>query len=256
MSGYEALAGSYDALMTDGSYQARADFLERCFQGSAVPVKTVLDLGCGTGTIAWMLAERGYEVIATDASGEMLTQAMGKAAGCPPGFPPPLFVCQPMERLNLGRRRADAVVSTLDSLNYLTREKDLRETLRRVCRYLRPGGRLVFDVNTPCKFRRMDAQMYMDEDPGNFCVWRTFFSEKTRICTYQVDLFRRRGDGAWDRRFEEHRQRAWEWEQLRGFLTDAGFTRIRRSGDLTLRPPKEDADRWTVLAEKPEGPEE
>lgn len=243
MSGYEALASSYDGLMADGAYRRRADFLERLFRKSSIPVESVLDLACGTGTIACLLAERGYRVIAVDGSAEMLTQAAAKAARLEENAP--LFLCQAMPRLRL-HQPVDAVVSTLDSLNYLTRTRDLRETFRRVRRWLKPGGQFLFDVNTPHKLRRMDGQMYMDETEESFCVWRTFFSERTRICTYQVDLFRLQGDGAWERDFEEHRERAWEAEELRRYLTEAGFADPVITGDLSMRPPAADEDRWIV----------
>lgn len=248
MSSYDALAGSYDGLMADGAYLRRAEWLDRRLRKSAIPVRTVLDLACGTGTIACLLTQRGYQVTATDGSEEMLTQAMRKAAAL--GGQPPLFLHQSMPRLRL-LEPVDAVVSTLDSLNYLTREKDIRETFRRVYRWLKPGGQFIFDVNTPYKLRRMDGQMYMDETEDSFCVWRTFFSEKTQICTYQVDLFRLNGEGTWDRDFEEHRERAWSWEQLQTWLAEAGFAKIAVSGDLTSRPPKADEDRWIVTAVRP-----
>ena len=240
MSAYDALAASYDGLMNDGSYRRRAAFLERRLKKSPIPVERVLDLGCGTGTIACLLARRGYEVLASDGSEEMLTQAAAKAAGLER---PPLFLRQPMPGLRLDRP-VDAVVSTLDSLNYLTRERELRETFRRVRRWLKPGGLFLFDLNTPYKFRRMDGQLYMDETEESFCAWRTFFSEKKGICTYQVDLFRLRPDGTWDRSFEEHRERAWSEEEIRRFLEEAGFSSVRLTGDLTDKPPGLNEDRW------------
>jgi len=240
VSAYDALAASYDGLMADGSYRRRAAFLERRLRKSPIPVETVLDLGCGTGTVACLLARKGYEVIAADGSEEMLTQAAAKAAGLER---PPLFLHQDMARLRLARP-VDAVVSTLDSLNYLTRERDLRETFRHVRRWLKPGGLFLFDVNTPYKLRRMDGQLYMDETEESLCVWRTFFSEKKRVCTYQVDLFRLRPDGAWDRSFEEHRERAWSEEDLRKELLAAGFSGLRLTGDLTDKPPGLNEDRW------------
>ena len=249
MSSYDALAGSYDTLMADGSYRKRADFLEKLFRKSKIPVRSVLDLACGTGTIACLLAERGYQVTATDGSEEMLTQAVSKAAVLEGRAP--LFLHQSMPRLRL-IEPVDTVISTLDSLNYLTRERDLRETFCRVFRWLRPGGAFLFDVNTPYKLRRMDRQMYMDETEESFCVWRTFFSERTKVCTYQVDLFRLNEEGAWDRDFEEHRERAWTETELRTFLTDAGFEQITFTGDLTSHPPKAEADRWIVRAVRPE----
>lgn len=246
MSSYDALAASYDGLMADGAYRKRADYLVRCFEKSAIPVHSVLDLACGTGTIACLLAARGYDVVATDGSEEMLTQAMTKAAEMEH---PPLFIHQSMPRLRLGQE-VDAAVSTLDSLNYLTREKDIRETFCRVCRWLKPGGSFIFDVNTPYKLRSMDAQMYTDETEESYCVWRTFFSEKTKLCTYQVDLFRLRGDGAWERGFEEHRERAWTEEELRTFLADAGFRDVKITGDLKRSAPKAEELRWIVHCRK------
>ena len=247
MSRYDGLAGSYDAMMTDASYRKRADWLERLFRKSTIPVQSVLDLACGTGTIACLLAERGYQVIATDASEEMLTQAMMKTADLEENTP--VFLLQTMPKLRL-LEPVDAAVSTIDSLNYLTRERDIRETFRRVHRWLKPGGQFIFDVNTPYKLRRMDRQMYMDETEDTFCVWRTFFSERTQICTYQVDLFQELEDGTWERSFEEHREKAWTMEQLRDFLEDAGFAKITVTGDLTARAPKETEDRWLIRAEK------
>ena len=240
MSAYDTLAASYDGLMADGSYRRRAAFLERRLKKSAIPVRTVLDLACGTGTLACLLAQKGYEVLATDGSEEMLTQAAAKAAELDR---PPFFLHQAMPRLRLAQP-VDAVVSTLDSLNYLVRERDLRETFRRVRRALKPGGLFLFDVNTPYKLRRMDGQIYMDETEEACCVWRTFFSEKRQICTYQVDLFRLRSDGAWERSFEEHWERAWTEEALRRYLAEAGFSDLRLTGDLTDKPPKLNEDRW------------
>lgn len=240
MSAYDALAASYDGLMAGGAYRRRAAFLERRLRKSPIPVRTVLDLACGTGTVACLLAQRGYEVLASDGSEEMLTQAAAKAAELER---PPLFLLQDMPRLRLARP-VDAVVSTLDSLNYLTRDRDLRETFRRVRRWLKPGGLFLFDVNTPDKLHRMDGQLYMDETEDSVCVWRTFFSEKRQVCTYQVDLFRLRPDGAWERSFEEHRERAWSEETLRRYLGEAGFASVRLTGDLSSRPPKPGEDRW------------
>ena len=238
VSRYQALAASYDELTVDVGYLRRADYLERQFRKSPIPVRTVLDLACGTGTMACLLAQRGYEVTATDASEEMLTQAMTKAAALTER--PPLFLHQTMPRLRL-LEPVDAAICTLDA----------RETLRRVCRWLKPGGVFYFDVNTPWKLRRMDRQIYMDETEESLCVWRTFFSEKRQTCTYQVDLFRQRADGAWDRSFEEHRERAWTEEELRQALAEAGFTAVKLTGDLTSRPPKPTEDRWIITAQRP-----
>ncbi|MBQ8851902.1 MAG: class I SAM-dependent methyltransferase, partial [Oscillibacter sp.] len=108
----------------------------------------------------------------------------------------------------------------------------------------------IFDVNSPYKLRRMDGVLYTDETEESYCVWRTFFSERQQVCTYQVDLFRLRRDGAWERDYEEHRERAWTEEELRAALAEAGFTDVKLTGDLKMRSPKEDEDRWIFHCKK------
>jgi ubiquinone/menaquinone biosynthesis C-methylase UbiE len=247
MSSYEALAGVYDALMEDAAHARRAAWLEKRFARASIPVHRVLDLGCGTGTIACLLAGRGYEVTAADASEEMLTAAAAKAEAL--GGARPLFVRQSMQRLRLPGQ-VDAAVSTLDAINYLTRPADVQETFRRVYRVLRPGGLFLFDVNSPDKLRRMDGQTWLDEREEVYCVWRTEFSERTRVCTYWVDLFSRRADGAWNRSCEEHRERAWEQAELTAWLTAAGFDTVRVTGDLSERPPRPGEDRLIYRCKK------
>ena len=82
MSCYEALAGSYDALTEDVGYGKRLDFIEKLLCRSRIPVKLVLDLACGTGTMSWLLTQRGYEVIGVDGSEDMLAAAMSKGGEC------------------------------------------------------------------------------------------------------------------------------------------------------------------------------
>ena len=248
---YEFLAGCYDAFTADVHYARWADYLEKHFARSRLPIRTVLDLACGTGTMTWLLTDRGYELIGVDGSEEMLAAAMEKS-GQVEGIPP-IFLHQSMPRLHLGME-VDAAISTLDALNYLTRTADLRETLRRGYRWLRPGGLFLFDVNTPYKLRRMDGQVYLDETEDSYCVWRTFYAPGRKICTYQVDLFRLNANGSWDRAFEEHRERAWGREELETYLTEAGFGAVTVTGDLTSRPPAAEEDRWIFRCQKPVRP--
>ena len=48
---------------------------------------------------------------------------------------------------------------------------------------------------------------------------------------------------SWRRSLEEHREKAWEVEELKRFLTEAGFGRIRVWGDCCLRAPRQDEQR-------------
>ena len=75
MSCYDALAPWYDSLTGDVPYGAFADFYEAEFAADGGGFRLLLDLCCGTGTLTWEMARRGYELIAADQSVEMLAQA-------------------------------------------------------------------------------------------------------------------------------------------------------------------------------------
>ena len=69
MSSYEALAGRYDALTADVHYEVWADYAEKHFRRAGLPVHTVLDLACGTGSLTELMARSGYDMIGIDNSG-------------------------------------------------------------------------------------------------------------------------------------------------------------------------------------------
>ena len=180
MSAYEALAGVYDALTGDVGYERRADYLEKLFRRSRIPVRTVLDLACGTGEMTAILTRRGYELIAVDGSPDMLAQAREKAADLP--GEPPVFLNQNMPELDL-YGTVDAAVCCLDSLNYLTSPKDVQKCFQRLRLFIAPGGVLVFDVNSAAKLAALDGQIFLDEGEDVYCVWRTEYEKRSRICS-------------------------------------------------------------------------
>ncbi len=239
MSCYEELAASYDSLTEDVEYRRRASFLQKLLGKSRIPVHTVLDLACGTGTMTCLLAEAGYEMIGVDQSEDMLAEAAGKQVS--PGKIPPIYLQQSMETLDL-YGTVEAAVCCLDSLNYLTDVRALRRTLQRLHLFVAPGGVFLFDINTPEKLRGLDGQVFLDEGDDVYCVWRTEFNKRSRICTYGMDIFQREG-ALWRRSQEEHYEKAWEVEELTGFLREAGFGHIRTYGDCVLRAPREQEQR-------------
>lgn len=239
MSCYEGLAASYDCLTEDVAYERRAAFLQKLMKKSRIPVHTVLDLACGTGTMTCLLAEAGYEMIGVDMSEDMLAEAAGKQVS--EGKIPPIYLCQSMDRLDL-YGTVEAAVCCLDSLNYLTDVRTLRRTLQRLHLFVAPGGVFIFDINTPRKLRSLDGQIFLDEREDVYCVWRTEFEKRSRICTFGMDIFQREGDG-WQRYAEEHREKAWEVEELTALLEEAGFGHIRTWGDCRLRAPGEEEER-------------
>ena len=245
MEAYRNLAVSYDRLTSDVDYEAVVAFYRRILQSEGLQPRTAVDLACGTGSVALILAKEGLQVTAVDMSEDMLCVAAQKAQELEN---PPRFVCQKLQTLRLPRG-VDLAVCALDSMDYITDPRDCEETIRRVYKVLNPGGCFIFDVNTPEKLRAMDGQVFLDEDDDVYCVWRGEFDEETNICSYGMDLFQRVGD-RWQRSFEEHREYAYSARQLTGWLKAAGFTSVRVYGDRKMKAPEPGEQRIYIKARK------
>ena len=245
MNAYKELAISYDRLTNDVDYAAVVAFYEKILRSEGITPRTAVDLACGTGSVAALLAQSGLQVTAVDMSEDMLAVAWSKSQGLDN---PPTFVCQKLQELRLPRG-VDLAVCALDSMDYITDPADCQEAIRRVYKTLNPGGIFIFDVNTPEKLKAMDGQIFLDEDDDVYCVWRGDFDEKTNICSYGMDLFQRRGN-AWHRSFEEHREYAYTREQLVSYLKSAGFTNIAVYGDRRMEAPVQTDQRIYLKARK------
>lgn len=245
MNAYHALASSYDRLTNDVDYEATVDFYFQILQREGLRPRTAVDLACGTGSVALLLARKGLQVTAADLSEEMLTVAAQKAQD---EENPPRFVCQPLQELRLPRG-VDLAVCALDSLDYILDPADCEMAIKRIWKALNPGGIFIFDVNTPEKLRAMDGQVFLDEDDDVYCVWRGEFDEETNICSYGMDLFQRQGD-LWERSFEEHREYAYSQSQLTGYLKNAGFTHIEVYADRLFEAPRAGEQRIYFKARK------
>ena len=243
MNAYKALAASYDRLTNDVDYKAVVDFYNQILKRENVHPRTAVDLACGTGSVAILLAEQGIKVTAVDMSEDMLTVASQKVRDMDNA---PMFVCQPLQELKLPRG-VDLAVCALDSLDYITDPKDCAQAIKQIYKALNPGGIFIFDVNTPEKLRAMDGQVFLDEDV--YCVWRGEFDDQTNICSYGMDIFQRQGN-CWHRSFEEHEEYAYTQEQLTGFLKEAGFTHIEVYADRLFEAPRSGEQRIYFKARK------
>jgi SAM-dependent methyltransferase len=122
------------------------EFYSGLAQGANGPV---LELGAGTGRIAWALAEAGFEVVGLDLSGPMLERAEAKRTSVPIGARErATFVQGDMTDFTLDRSFGLAVAAFRAFQSLLTPESQ-RRSLECVFRHLRPGGLIALHLFDP-----------------------------------------------------------------------------------------------------------
>lgn len=267
MEAYTDFAEVYDELMDDTPYEEWCGFLVGLLQkyGAAADNvgavskqtaenlrqerNTILDLGCGTGTLTELLARRGYDMIGVDNAQEMLQIAIEKRERSGLDI---LYLLQDMRELEL-YGTVGAVVSVCDSLNYLLTEKDIVQTFERVNNYLYPQGLFIFDFNTVYKYAVVigDATIAENREDCSF-IWENYYHEEQEINEYDLTVFV--AESALFRRFQEvHYQRGYRLEQMRDFLRQAGLSFVAAMDADTHEDVTEESGRIYVVARKGTG---
>ncbi len=216
-----SIAELYDHI-NGNAYIPYADFLEESFKKADIKVGEVLDMGCGTGGIAALLADRGYDMVALDISPEMLNIAREKNYG-----KNTLLLCQDMRDFEL-YGTVQAIYSSFDCINYLTEKGDLTRVFALVRNYLESGGLFIFDINTEYRYKNVyDGMSYVYEVGDDMAVWRNAYDEEEELCEFTVDLFSEE-DGAYYRSTEIQTQKYHSSESV--LASAEGFVLVEKSG--------------------------
>lgn len=245
MEAYSDFAQVYDTFMDETPYEKWCDFLVETLEKYQVPKGLVLDLGCGTGTLTEMLAEKGYDMIGVDNSAGMLSIAMEKREKSGKDI---LYLLQDMREFEL-YGTVGAVVSVCDSLNYLLEEEELIRTFELVNNYLDPGGIFIFDFNTVYKYREIigDAVIAENREDCSF-IWENYYHDEEEINEYELTIFVREQEDLF-RKFEEsHYQRGYRLEQMKQALQKAGMEFVAAMDAETHQKADENSERIYCIA--------
>lgn len=237
MEAYTGFAEVYDIFMDETPYEEWCDvFLKliKRYESKAEAVEemdgnleqernSILDLGCGTGTLTSLLAAKGYDMIGIDNSQEMLQIAMEKSKALGLDI---LYLQQDMREFEL-YGTVGVVISVCDSLNYLLTEEDILATFFLVNNYLYPEGLFIFDFNTVYKYQEVigDTTIAENREDCSF-IWENYYHPEEEINEYDLTLFVKNDKGesnSFQRFRETHYQRGYRFEQMKEFVEQAGM---------------------------------
>ncbi len=211
---YDALAAGYDVVMEHVDYPFWADYVHTLVQQHLPGARTLLELGCGTGSLALELQPLGpYQYHGTDASAAMIRVAEAKAElyGADVSFSVADFTAFTTDT------PVDVVVLLYDGLNYLLDPRDVRLLMARAAAALRPGGLFVFDQSTPANSENNEAFFEDEGSAEGFRYKRTsHYDRATRLHTTSFEI-----DVQGTPFHETHVQRAYHMEEVRLLIPES-----------------------------------
>jgi len=249
MSSYvDRHAELYDLFYADKQYAEEATFVSDCLKEAGAGAGRLLELACGTGRHAFEFEKRGYRVVATDYSRDMLACAGRSKQRLQSHVE---FLEQDMRRLDVPGAPYDAVVSLFDSIGYTVTNEALMQALTGAHRHLRPDGVLVIE------FWHAGA-MLRGYDPVRVRRFRVPAGEIVRISETSLDHVRQTAsvsytiiefgtDGSTRRLEETHTNRYFLVQEMSGWLEQAGFQPLRWCSGFDAERPI-DGDTWHVVA--------
>nr|WP_249316913.1 class I SAM-dependent methyltransferase [Bacillus sp. FJAT-50079] len=208
----------------------------------------LLELACGTGELAILLAKEGFAVTGVDLSDEMLSVARDKADHASVELN--LFQ-QNMCELN-GLGTFDLITIFCDSLNYLETPEQTKQTFLRVHEHLHEDGLFLFDVHTPFQMESVyenETFALVEEDVAY--IWNCFPGEDLYSVEHELTFFVLDEASGQFERFEEiHKQRTYEQADYSNWLKEAGFTILSVTADFTEDAPDMEAKRLFFICKK------
>lgn len=246
---YSAFAEIYDLVMRDVDYDSWSRHILELAGRYRINVRKILELACGTGSMALRLAAQGYQVTGLDRSEEMLRWARAKCAAAGLEITFRQGEMEAFSRLPL-ERDFDLVICLYDSMNYLLTEEDLQRCFQEVNRHLRPAGGFIFDVTTEYNLLHNFAGFTFAEnfEEASY-IWENEYNLTQKICDSKVTIFLQR-HGRFQKHIEVHSQRVYSTHLLSDLLRKTGFEVLGLYHNLTLKSVQDECERIHFVCRK------
>ncbi len=245
---YTHLAKVYDEVMKDIDYEDWADFIDAVILKHNEDAVSLLELACGTGSLALSLDELDcYEITATDYSDQMLEIAQQKAT-----FKDSNVEFKRVDFFNIDLdQKYDVVIMLFDSINYIRDTESIKLMMQQVRKVLNEDGFFIFDFTTPQHSSKY-AEMMNDQGvtPDNYRFVRISRYLETEGVHYNEFTIEKLSDDkqhVLERKNEVHVQRTYKLSDIQAVVEECGYEIIAEYDGLDLVPATSNSDRITMV---------
>ncbi len=209
MAQYDAFADFYNRDWGEDYHQQLSAILHKLLLANLAPGDSILDVGCGTGTVAAWLTERGFAVTGIDQSKAMLEFARRNAPGAE-------FIRADARSFDLDRTFT-ASIATFEAMNHVLDESELAGSFRCIARATERC--FVFDMTRETAYDLFWNGEHTVVQDGITCRMQSSYDPISRIATCRTEV------GA---KLDEITERYYDAVHVERMLKDAGFTSVRR----------------------------
>lgn len=255
---YTVLAEIYDDVMGNVDYVIWADFIDEIIQRHHPHPQSILELACGTGSLALALNRyRCYkQIVGTDKSSRMIQKARQKKAKRHTSVS-----FRVMDFLDIDLHQTfDAVVSIFDSVNYLKSTDEVKKMLRQVKKIMKsPYSLFIFDFTTPLNSQQAEKNLDRNEGTtsGHYRFFRrSIYNEEQQIHYNNFEIEKLSNDDrkVLQRYTEQHQQRIYSLNQMKRTIHESDFVIRKAYGEFDLDEATSDSLRVTMVLTCPNIP--
>jgi ubiquinone/menaquinone biosynthesis C-methylase UbiE len=230
----------YSSVKFQEFYLSYFIFVRRICEELKINAQNILEIACGTGNLAKIFLDNGYEIEGLDISQKMLDVAKDKGIK---------VHLQDMLEFNL-EQKYDIILCIFDSLNYILNTSDLTKCLKCVEKHLTASGLFIFDLNSDYKINNIvpNFTTQYGKYVNDHYIWLNSHEEDKWIS--ELIYFEKQKSGLYKKYKEKHIEKAFKLDNVIKGIKNSGLTVKSIFSDLNLMKIQPTSSRWFFITQK------